>query len=168
VNGEYAALAARLRGSLGDVERVVARAEVLSERARQTGDDGFWDGVALNLHGFYAGVEQVFEDFARTLDGSIPLGSTWHQALLLQMSAEVAGVRPAVLSGATRQCLDDYRGFRHIVRNVYTFNSRPARLQELVIGLRPCRDAVAGDLNSFAGFLDRMAQASGSNDTPSD
>ena len=177
MNGEYAALAARLRGSLGDVERVVARAEALSERARRTGDDGFWDGVALNLHGFYAGIEQVFEDIARTLDGSIPLGSTWHQVLLIQMSAEVAGVRPAVLSSAKRQCLDDYRGFRHtpalasgasVVRNVYTFNLRPARLQELVAGLRPCRDAVAGDLNSFAGFLDRMAQASGSNDTPSD
>ncbi len=166
MNGEYAALAARLRASLGDVERVVARAEVLSRRAQETGDDGFWDGVALNLHGFYAGIEQVFEDIARTLEDSIPPGSAWHQALLLQMSAEVAGVRPAVVSSATRQCLDEYRSFRHIVRNVYTFNLRPARLQELVAGLRACQAAVTGDLNAFASFLDRMAQV-GDSDTES-
>jgi hypothetical protein len=162
MNGEYAALAARLRTSLSDVDRVVARAEALSRRAQETGDDGFWDGVALNLHGFYAGLEQIFEDIARTLEGSLPTGSTWHQALLLQLSSEVADLRPAVLSTATRQCLDEYRSFRHIVRNVYTFNLRPARLLELVNGLRACRECVAADLSTFASFLDRMAQASGS------
>ncbi len=160
MNGEYAGLAARLRASLGDVERVAARAEVLSRRAQQTGDDGFWDGVALNLHGFYAGIEQVFEDIARTMEGSIPLGAAWHQALLLQMSSEVPGVRPAVVSSATRQCLDEYRSFGHIVRNVYTFNLRPARLQELVAGLRACQTAIIGDLSAFAAFLDNLALAS--------
>lgn len=160
MNGEYAALAARLRASLGDVDRVAARAEVLSQRAQKTGDDGFWDGVALNLHGFYAGLEQIFEDIARTLEGSVPPGANWHQALLLQMSSEVPSVRPAVVSSATRQCLDEYRSFRHIVRNVYTFNLRPARLQQLVIGLRPCLESITADLNAFAAFLDGLAHSS--------
>ncbi len=160
MNGEYAALAARLRASLGDVERVIARAETLSRRAQATGDDGFWDGVALNLHGFYAGVEQIFEDIARTLEAGLPPGSAWHQALLLQMSAEVPGVRPAVVSSATRQCLDEYRSFRHIVRNVYTFNLRPARLNELVTGLRACQAALTGDLTTFVAFLESMARSS--------
>ena len=159
MNGEYAALAARLRASLSDLERVIARAETLSRRAQTTGDDGFWDGVALNLHGFYAGIEQIFEDIARTLEGSLPPGAAWPQALLLQMSSEVPGVRPAVVSSATRHCLDDYRSFRHIVRNVYTFNLRPARLNELVTGLRACQAALTEDLTAFAAFLDRMAQA---------
>jgi hypothetical protein len=158
MNGEYAALAAR--SSLTDIERVAARAETLSRRAQETGDDGFWDGVALNLHGFYAGIEQAFEDIARTLEGSIPPGATWHQALLLQMSSEVIGVRPAVVSNATRQCLDEYRSFRHIVRNVYTFNLRPARLRELVAGLRACQDAIGADINAFVTFLDSVARSS--------
>ncbi len=176
MNGEYAALAARVRASLADVDRVVARAETLTRRAQETGDDGFWDGVALNLHGFYAGLEQVFEDIARTLEGSIPADSSWHQALLLQMSAGVTGLRPPVLSSATRQCLDEYRSFRHtpalasgasVVRNVYTFNLRPSRLLELVTGLRACRDAAAGDLINFAGFLESVARAGGADaDSP--
>jgi len=160
MNGEYAALAARIRTSLNDIVRVVDRAETLSQRAQRTGDDGFWDGVALNLHGFYAGVEQIFEDIARSLEGSVPPGLAWHQALLLQMSSEVASIRPAVISTATRQCLDDYRSFRHIVRNVYTFNLRPARLLELVGGLRACQRLISADVTAFAAFLDSAAQSS--------
>lgn len=161
MNGEYAALAARIRGSLGDIERVVNRAETLANRAGQTGDDGFWDGVALNLHGFYAGVEQVFEDVARSMEGGVPTGTAWHQALLLQMASEVADVRPAVITAATRQCLDEYRSFRHIVRNVYAFNLRPARLQALIAGLRVCQSAIAGDLAGFAKLLERLARSDG-------
>lgn len=130
MNGEYAALAARVRASLADVDRVVARAELLSRRAQESGDDGFWDGVALNLHGFYAGLEQVFIDIARTIERAVPPGTSWQRLLVLQLSAEVARVRPAVLSSATRQCLDEYRGFRHIVRNVYTFNLRLPRRRD--------------------------------------
>lgn len=33
---------------------------------RSTGDDAYWDAIALNLQGFYSGVERVFEDVART------------------------------------------------------------------------------------------------------
>jgi hypothetical protein len=39
----------------------------------------------------------------------------------MQMADEVLNVRPAVISEEVRQWLDDYRGFRHIVRNVYTY-----------------------------------------------
>ncbi len=56
------------------------------------------DGVALNLHGFYAGVERIFEEIAREIDGSLPAGPEWHRDLLLQMSAEVAGTRPPVIA----------------------------------------------------------------------
>ena len=40
----------------------------------QTCDDGFFDGVALNLHGFYSGIERTFEDIARTMERSKPKG----------------------------------------------------------------------------------------------
>jgi hypothetical protein len=157
VNGDYLALAARVRAGLPDIERVVQRAQALTARAEATGDDGFWDGVALNLHGFYAGIEQVFEDVARTLEGGVPSGPAWHQALLLQMATGVAGIRPPVVSAGTRTCLEEYRSFRHIVRNVYTFNLRPARLRELVAGLAPCQALVENDLRAFAGLLDELA-----------
>lgn len=105
----YAVLAGRIREALSDLERVVRRAEDLLSKAQQRNDDGYLDGVALNLHGFYAGVERIFEDIARNLDEAVPAGPDWHRDLLLQMSAAIDGVRPAVISPETRFCLDEYR-----------------------------------------------------------
>ncbi|WP_129677287.1 hypothetical protein [Candidatus Chloroploca sp. Khr17] len=68
----YAALAGRMQASLHDLEQVVNRAEALLGKAQQQNDADYLDGVALNLHGFYAGVERIFEDIARTLDESVP------------------------------------------------------------------------------------------------
>jgi hypothetical protein len=125
----YAALAGRIRSSLGDIQNTVERAVLLSEKAMHSGDDGFWDGVALNLHSFYTGVEHIFEDIGKIMEASLPAGSEWHADLLTQMSGEIEGIRPAVISAATRRRLDEYRGFRHVVRNVYALNLRPARLK---------------------------------------
>lgn len=85
----YAALLGRIRQSLADVERVVNRAETLLEKHKMSGDDGYLDGVALNLHGFYAAVERIFEDIAVEMGEGVPGGDSWHQDLLLQMSARI-------------------------------------------------------------------------------
>lgn len=154
----HAVVAARVRQAVADLERVVKRAESLIEKAQKTGDDGYLDGVALNLHGFYAGIERIFEDIARSVDETVPAGSDWHRDLLLQMSAEIERIRPAVISLETRYCLDEYRGFRHVVRNVYTFNLRSSRLQELTQDLRGCYLALVGDLDVFLQFLESLAQ----------
>jgi hypothetical protein len=152
----YAALAGRIRTSLVDIQNAVERAIMLADKATKTGDDGYWDGVALNLHGYYTGVERIFEDIARTMEANLPTGSDWHLDLLTQMSSEIEGIRPAVISRSTRECLDEYRGFRHVVRNIYTFNLRPARLRELVDGLYPCYQSVMTDLGAFIALLNKL------------
>jgi len=158
VKSEYIALAGRMKRALLDLEGVVKRAEWLQSKAQTSGDDGFFDGVALNLHGFYSGIERIFEDIARTVERSIPKGIEWHQDLLLQMSAEISSIRPPVVTMDTRDCLDEYRGFRHVVRNVYTFRLRPARLQELTTRLRQCYQNVERDLSDFTIFLKQMSE----------
>lgn len=49
-------------------------------------DDYYLDSVALNLHGFYSGLERVFEKVASTIDGSVPSAANWHRELLNQMA----------------------------------------------------------------------------------
>lgn len=153
MKSDYYALSARIKQSLSDIQRVVDRVENLMEKAQKTGDDGYLDGVALNLHGFYAGIEHIFEDIARTVDKSLPSGSVWHQDLILQMSADSDEIRPPVIGEETRYCLDEYRGFRHIVRNVYTFRFKASRLGELANGVRNCYRLVEKDLKVFNDFL---------------
>ena len=154
---EQNALAVRIRGYLADLEKVTNRAILLSTKAITSDDDGYWDGVALNLHGFYSGVERIFEDIARTVDGNIPSGPDWHIGILVQMSTEVSELRPPVISSDLRYMLDEYRGFRHVVRNVYAFNFRPSRLKELVDTLPVCFSSFKQDLLAFTVFLKSLS-----------
>jgi hypothetical protein len=82
----YNALAGRIRTGLRDITVCVERVTYLKDKALRSGDDGFWDGVALNLHGFYSGVERIFEDIARTIENSLPSGAEWHSDLLTHLT----------------------------------------------------------------------------------
>jgi hypothetical protein len=154
MSADRIALAGRVHAEMLDLERVVARATRMWTKARERGDEDYLDGVALNLHGFYAGAEHIFREIAHDVDGAVPAGPEWHRELLIQMAAELPSLRPPVITRATRDCLDEYRNFRHVVRNVYTFNLRPSRLAELVGGLRACYETLSHDIADFAEFLE--------------
>ncbi len=154
MNSGDEALMGRIHENLFDLSQVVARIKQLQGKARLSGDDDYMDGVALNLHGFYSGIERIFEDIARSVDESLPEGPDWHRGLLLQMSAEVEHTRPPVIARATRLCVDEYRAFRHVLRNVYTFALRPNRVNELADELETCYAAIVDDLNQFMLFLE--------------
>ena len=148
-------LAARIRDELGDLDRVTGRVAGGWQRAGREADDYYLDSVALNLHGFYAGLERIFELIAALVDGVRPEGENWHQVLLQQMAADVPHVRPAVISETSHERLDEYRGFRHIVRNVYTWRFDPAKVEKLVDGLPQVFAQVRSELSAFADFLDQ-------------
>ena len=151
-------LSQRIRDEFVDLERLVERAQKGWYQSQRSGDDLYLDGVALNLHSFYEGLERLFELIATLVDGAMPQGADWHQALLQQMASEVSQVRPPVISEKTRDVLDEYRGFRHIVRHIYTFKFDPAKMQQLVKKSPSALAQVREELLAFADFLDRLAQ----------
>ena len=57
-------LANRIRQELTELEYVLARMNEGWERAHHSNDDYYLDGVALNLHGFYSGLERIFVQIA--------------------------------------------------------------------------------------------------------
>lgn len=160
MNEQLRAIAQRIRAELPEMDRAIQRASQALERAGLSSDDLYLDSVALNLHSFYGGVERLFTLVAGVIDGSVPTGETWHQALLRQMAADIPDVRPAVISAASLILLDDYRAFRHVVRNVYAFQLDPDRLQRLVREA-PCVLAqVRAELIAFTDFLAERATES--------
>ena len=84
----YHELTDRIRGTVLDLDRIVERVTRAWARAQTISDDQdvYLDSVALNLHGFYSGLERLFEIVARQLDQAVPAGETWHRDLLLQMA----------------------------------------------------------------------------------
>jgi hypothetical protein len=149
-------LVGRIEQSLADLEAIVSLAEALADRYRSSLDDGYLDGVALNLHAFYSAIEKIFEDIGRTVEAGVPSGPDWHRDLLIQMSAEIPGTRPPVISRQTRLVLDEFRGFRYVVRNIYTFNLHPDRVLELTGRAHGCLSSVQGDLQKFIDFVVRL------------
>ena len=147
-------LVMRIRNELPAIEHILDRAAEGVKRAKQTGDDYYLDGVALNLHGFYSGIERVFELIAANVDDMLPKGKNWHQALLMQMAEEMTEVRPAVISDSVRSGFDEYRGFRHIVRNVYTYKFDSARIEKLTERAGPLFTRLRAELLAFADFLE--------------
>jgi len=153
VTGRGAVLAGRILAELEEISVLVGRAEQGWAKARVSHDDFFLDGVALNLHGFYSGLERIFERIASAVDETVPDGANWHQELLSQLSIEIPGVRPAVISTGLKEELEAYRGFRHIVRNVYAYHLRPEKMAPLVEKLPTVFTSVEREVAAFAGFL---------------
>ncbi len=149
----YAALVGQINQTLADLAGVDQRVVDLLGQAKQSSDRAYLEATALYLHTFYSGLEQIFVDIAREVDGSVPTHEAWHKALLTQMAAEIPAIRPPVLATPTRYCLDEYRAFRHVVRNLYTFNLNPNRITELATELPACYATVVRDLTQFTQFL---------------
>jgi len=147
-------LAARIRTELPGIENALNRAREGMKRGRRTGDDYYLDGVALNLHGFYSGIERVLEVIAANVDDQLPQGENWHQQLLEQMVDEIPGIRPGVLSDAVGSELDEYRGFRHVVRSVYAYQLDAERLERLTEKAAPLVGRLKVELLAFAEFLE--------------
>lgn len=157
----YLVLRERIEAELADVERAAGKAAQAYKEARrgERQQTFFLDSVAINLHSVYNGIERIFELLAREIDGGLPTGSGWHRDLLTQMTLEVADVRPAVIRSETAIGLEEYLRFRHLVRNLYTWNFEPDKLAALATGLDALLSELSTDLAAFARYLEAASRA---------
>lgn len=154
MNKKYLTLVSRIREELSEVKKAVERSQAGWERSRRTGDEFYLDSVALNLHSFYTALERIFELIAANVDQTRTQGDNWHQELLRQMAAEIELVRPRVISKETKNILDEYRGFRHVVRNVYSFHLSSAKMSPLLNKLPKTFNRVQKEMEEFLSFLE--------------
>ncbi len=68
-------------------------------------------------------------------------------------------MRPAVINQSNALALDEFRRFRHLVRNIYTMNLVPDRMAGLMTVLPHLWPALRAELLAFADFLEVLAQA---------
>jgi hypothetical protein len=62
-----------------------------------------------------------------------------------------------VITEQTRNALDEYCAFRHVVRNIYTFDLRPNRVKELTEALPNAYQMLLQDAQMFCEFLGAIA-----------
>lgn len=112
--------------------------------------------VGSILHDFYTSTENIFKVIARNIDEYMPDNPEWHFELIEQMLAALPGIRPSVISDETLKLLNEFRGFRHVFRNIYGFNLVAERIEHLLNILHGTIKALRTDIEKF---LEEMEQA---------
>ncbi len=151
----------RIANELRDVTRAAEKARHAFQLANRGGADEslYLDSTALNLHGFYSGVERLFEWLAKEFDGTVPSSFMWHRELLSQMELVIPNIRPAVIRTETRVALEEFLKFRHVVRNVYTWEFSGGRIKDLIDRLPQTLRDLEIDLARFREFLTAAGHA---------
>ena len=153
MSAEIIVIAKRIQKEISELYKI--KDLVLRRWQKTLRDEDYLGSVAFDLQSFYQGVERVFEIIAKSIDRSVPDGDKWHKLLLEQMTNEIPGIRPAVISMETREALDHFRMFRHLAHNIYSFNLVPERIKGLVEGLPGAVDLVCQDFSLFSDFLEQ-------------
>jgi len=130
-----------------------------ADKAKKTGDSDYLLAATLSVQNFYMGVEQAFEEIAKQIDESLPVGASSHRELLEQMALNIPDIRPPVIQPDTLTRLNEYRGFRHVVIHRYGFELYPDRIREVVDDLPNCNDALIRDVQAFCEFLTQLSQS---------
>jgi hypothetical protein len=161
VNTRYRLLAQRIRDEAAEIDQTISAVSRHWKQFKKVrvDQDAYLNSVALNLHSFYSGVERILELVAVEIDGGALGGEAWHAELLRQMTLNVPKVRPPVLNQKSGAWLDEYRKFRHRVRNIYATNLVPDRMKPLVQDLPTGWRRVRHELVAFADFLEELAKA---------
>ena len=75
------------------------------------------------------------------------------------MSTDLPGVRPPMISRSTADEMDEFRRFRHVVRNIYAEHLDPVRIGKLVKQLSTLWKQLQAELEAFASFLGGVSEA---------
>lgn len=147
---------AELSEELANTKRIVGiiRARVKGLPAPSTDAyEAYIDSIAHNLENFYLAVEEIFKMICIATEEGLPEGERWHSVLLKNMTKEIKGVRPSVISRETCEMIDDYRKFRHLARNIYTFNIVPEKVLVLAKSLNKAFKSFESDIKGFVRFM---------------
>lgn len=104
--------------------------------------------LAMMLHSFYSGVENIFKRISLETGVERPRGENWHRALLDSMLQRIGG-RAVAISIETHEALGDYLAFRHVVRNAYSFDLDWEKLAPLVASCDPTFKRLSEELRQF-------------------
>ncbi|RKL63752.1 hypothetical protein DXT63_04615 [Thermoanaerobacteraceae bacterium SP2] len=119
-------------------------------------DDFTLRAVGSIFHDFYTSVENMFKIVGRYVDKSMPEGPDWHLELLQQMATPIINLRGPVISLETKELLNEFRGFRHVFRNVYGFNLIGQRLEGLLKIFPTTLGKLKNDIRCFINEMNEL------------
>ncbi len=111
--------------------------------------------IGYLLHNFYSGCENMFRRIASFFENDVGTDS-WHADLLRRMKLDIEGYRPAVIDDELYRLLQDFRGFRHVFRNAYSFELDWERERLVALRFEKTLILVREQVSAFLDSLDDM------------
>lgn len=150
-------LAADIADDLRSIDRMKSEYDAYIHGV-DLGNPSVYDKATIGyyLHNFYNACESIFRSIAVAFENQVdPI--TWHSSVLKRMKLDIPAVRPRVIDEELFRILDDFRAFRHVFRNAYSFELDWAK-ERLVAG--KLDSAVERLKLSVQGFLETIRQES--------
>jgi len=111
--------------------------------------------IGYLLHNFYNGCENIFRRIAAFFENDIGADS-WHADLLRRMRLQIDGYRPAVIDDELYRLLEDFRGFRNVFRNAYSFELDWERERLVAKRLERTASLLRVQVTAFLARLDEI------------
>lgn len=148
---------------LEELENIARIVSIIEKRKREmkkhdVDTDVYLESLVHNIENFYMGIEEIFKRIAIFTGEGVPEGPRWHSILIKGMARDIPGVRPPVLEQETKNLLDEYRKFRHLVRNIYTFNVIPEKVMKLARGIAKVFGAFKKNTKEFLNFIEKISR----------
>lgn len=139
-----------LESEIKRIEKLIENYAPLLKRVKTEKPDFIELGsLAMLLHSFYNGLENVFTRIAKEIDGKMPKGEAWHSQLLEQMTKPIGKRKQVVLSDNTCRDLEEYLGFRHFSRHAYAFDLEWQLMKDLVNRIEDVKERTLDEIKSF-------------------
>ena len=91
-------------------------------------------GIAMILHSFYNGIENILLLVIKNKDSNLPNGARWHKELL-NKAFEKTENRTEIFRAELENSLSEYLKFRHFVRNTYGFQLKWEDMKTMLFNL---------------------------------
>ncbi len=140
------------------VEVIEKRLKALRQKTDAEDFSAYVESLAINLHSFYEGIENIFEKVTDFTGEEKPSGSEWHMEFLDRMTLPVKRLSPEVISVETAKRLDTYRAFRHKVRHIYGFMIVPENIITIAEKIKEVYEEFKKDLSRFIAFAEEVAE----------
>ena len=107
------------------------------------------NALAMFLHSFYNGLENIFKLIAKKIDEKNLTSERWHIELLDQMTNTTKNRKKSVLTNKTYEVLKEYLGFRHFSRHAYSFDLNWDLMKDLIYNIEEIKDITVKEIRLF-------------------
>ncbi|MDR0474493.1 MAG: hypothetical protein LBH43_12570 [Treponema sp.] len=105
-------------------------------------------GIALILHSFYNGVENIMLMIMKNKYNILLEGTKWHKDLLARAFDKTED-EPQLFRDDLKMPLIDYLQLRHFVRHTYGFKLKYEKMKHLFLNMKPIWEKIKEDIKLY-------------------